>query len=252
MPVPSLNMIYENRVDPTQNQPESNPEQDEELQADAENIARNESPILSSMYNRISLISNSPVLVSINQFEEPSVAEFQNTNNTNIANSTESTANVNEVANAQSLNAEVAVSNQAEEPAISSVPSSSSNNQHLESTVRNSDSEEIPEGVDPSFLEALPPEMRREVLEQHRLLRLQQRISMTTTADQAIAGSSSEVSPEFLAALPPALQEEVLTQQRLEQQRQAAARANPDEPVDAGAFFETLQPSLRTMVILIL
>lgn len=73
-------------------------------------------------------------------------------------------------------------------------------------------------------------------------------MSTTVTPDQAIPGSSSEVSPEFLAALPPALQEEVLTQQRLEQQRQAAARANPDEPVDAGAFFETLQPSLRTMV----
>lgn len=74
---------------------------------------------------------------------------------------------------------------------------------------------------------------------------------MSTTSaseQQPIPGGSNEVSPEFLAALPPALQEEVLTQQRLEQQRQAAARANPDEPVDAGAFFETLQPSLRTMV----
>lgn len=48
--------------------------------------------------------------------------------------------------------------------------------------------------------------------------------------------------------MPPALQEEVLTQQRLEQQRQAAARAPPNEPVDAHAFFQTLQPSLRTMV----
>lgn len=113
--------------------------------------------------------------------------------------------------------------------------------------------EEIPEGVDPSFLEALPPEMRREVLEQHRILCLQQRIaaSAATSANneqQEQPNVSNEVSPEFLAALPPALQEEVLTQQRLEQQRQAAARANPNEPVDAGAFFETLQPSLRTMV----
>ncbi|XP_022915522.2 E3 ubiquitin-protein ligase HUWE1 isoform X2 [Onthophagus taurus] len=118
---------------------------------------------------------------------------------------------------------------------------------------RNSEvNEDIPEGVDPSFLDALPPEMRREVLEQHRLLRLQQRMSSTTTAstsDQATASGSNEVSPEFLAALPPSLQEEVLTQQRLEQQRQAAAHANPDEPVDAGAFFETLQPSLRTMIL---
>ncbi|KAJ8970022.1 hypothetical protein NQ314_001451 [Rhamnusium bicolor] len=114
--------------------------------------------------------------------------------------------------------------------------------------------EEIPEGVDPSFLEALPPEMRREVLEQHRILCLQQRIAASaanasTEEQQEQATTSNEVSPEFLAALPPALQEEVLTQQRLEQQRQAAARANPNEPVDAGAFFETLQPSLRTMIL---
>ncbi|XP_056645575.1 E3 ubiquitin-protein ligase HUWE1 isoform X1 [Diorhabda sublineata] len=116
-----------------------------------------------------------------------------------------------------------------------------------------SNDDEIPEGVDPSFLEALPPEMRREVLEQHRILCIQQRIAAnannTTGEQQDEATISNEVSPEFLAALPPALQEEVLTQQRLEQQRQAAARANPNEPVDAGAFFETLQPSLRTMIL---
>lgn len=115
-----------------------------------------------------------------------------------------------------------------------------------------SNNEEIPEGVDPSFLEALPPDMRSEVLEQHRILRLQQRISALESvggASTTTVAGSTEVSPEFLAALPPSLQEEVLTQQRLEQQRQAAARANPNEPVDAGAFFETLQPSLRTMVI---
>ncbi|KAJ8947109.1 hypothetical protein NQ318_002468 [Aromia moschata] len=105
--------------------------------------------------------------------------------------------------------------------------------------------EEIPEGVDPSFLEALPPEIRREVLEQHRILCLQQRIAASAANNEQQEQeqpASNEVSPEFLAALPPALQEEVLTQQRLEQQRQAAARANPNEPVDAGAFFETLQP----------
>lgn len=109
--------------------------------------------------------------------------------------------------------------------------------------------DEVPDGVDPSFLEALPPEMRREVLEQHRMLRLQERISATTVPAEPTASGSSEVSPEFLAALPPSLQEEVLTQQRLEQQRQAATRANPDEPVDAASFFETLQPSLRTMIL---
>jgi len=40
----------------------------------------------------------------------------------------------------------------------------------------------------------------------------------------------------------------VLAQQRLEQQRQAAAAANPNDPVDAAAFFQNLQPSLRQAV----
>ena len=91
-----------------------------------------------------------------------------------------------------------------------------------------------------------------QVLEQHRMLRFQQRASTSDTGLDEVAAGANEVNAEFLAALPPALQEEVLSQQRLEQQRQAAARANPDEPVDAGAFFETLQPSLRTMVVLII
>jgi len=59
-----------------------------------------------------------------------------------------------------------------------------------------------------------------------------------------------EVNPEFLAALPPNIQEEVLTQQRLEEQRRAAAAANPNDPVDAAAFFQNLPSSLRQAVIL--
>ncbi|XP_044765781.1 E3 ubiquitin-protein ligase HUWE1 isoform X3 [Coccinella septempunctata] len=113
--------------------------------------------------------------------------------------------------------------------------------------------EEVPEGVDPSFLAAIPPEMRREVLEQHRLLNFQQRLARASqsqpTSSEPNAELPVEVNSEFLAALPPSLQEEVLNQQRLEQQRQAASNANPNEPVDAGAFFETLQPSLRQMIL---
>jgi E3 ubiquitin-protein ligase HUWE1 len=59
-----------------------------------------------------------------------------------------------------------------------------------------------------------------------------------------------EVNPEFLAALPPNIQEEVLTQQRLEEQRRAAAAANPNDPVDAAAFFQNLPSSLRQAVII--
>lgn len=97
-------------------------------------------------------------------------------------------------------------------------------------------------------MEALPPEIRREVLEQHRILCLQQRRQAQESGEEYIL-TTPQVSPDFLAALPPSLQEEVLSQHRIELQRQAAARANPDEPVDAASFFETLQPSLRTMIL---
>lgn len=79
----------------------------------------------------------------------------------------------------------------------------------------------------------------------YRLQRIRQRAQ--ATAAEELAGPV-EVNPEFLAALPPAIQEEVLAQQRLEQQRHAAASANPEDPVDAAAFFQNLQPSLRQAV----
>lgn len=105
------------------------------------------------------------------------------------------------------------------------------------------DISELPEGVDPSFLAALPEDMRQEVIdEQRRLQAIRQRAAQNTEA------GFTEVNPEFLAALPPNIQEEVLAQQRIEQQRQAAA-ANPDAPIDAGEFLATLPASLRQSVL---
>ena len=102
---------------------------------------------------------------------------------------------------------------------------------------------ELPEGVDPSFLAALPEDMRQEVIdEQRRLQTIRQRAAQNTEA------GITEVNAEFLAALPPNIQEEVLAQQRIEQQRQAAA-ANPEAPIDAGEFLSTLPASLRQSVL---
>jgi len=106
--------------------------------------------------------------------------------------------------------------------------------------------EDIPEGVDPSFLAALPEDMRQEVISEHlRLQRLQNRVQQSS---EEVAGGV-EVNADFLAALPPAIQEEVLAQQRLEQQRQQAALANPNDPVDAAAFFQDLPHSLRQAIL---
>lgn len=103
---------------------------------------------------------------------------------------------------------------------------------------------DLPDGVDPSFLAALPEDMRQEVIdEQRRLQTIRQRAAQNTEA------GVSEVNPEFLAALPPNIQEEVLAQQRMEQQRQAAVAANPEEPVDPGEFLQTLPAQLRQSVL---
>lgn len=107
---------------------------------------------------------------------------------------------------------------------------------------------QIPEGVDPSFLAALPAEMREEVINEHlRMQRIRQRAQQN--AIQVAHDSLIEVNPEFLAALPPNIQTEVLMQQRIEQQRQAASAANPDDPVDTAAFFQNLPESLRRAIL---
>jgi len=66
----------------------------------------------------------------------------------------------------------------------------------------------LPEGVDPSFLAALPENIRQEVImEQLRLQRIQQRAQQVQQQAQSLG--ATEVNPEFLAALPPHIQEEV-------------------------------------------
>ena len=112
------------------------------------------------------------------------------------------------------------------------------------STILGMDVTELPEGVDPSFLAALPEDMRQEVIdEQRRLQSIRQR-----AAAQNVEPGVSEVDPQFLAALPTNIQEEVLAQQRIEQQRQAA-QANPEAPVDPGEFLQTLPESLRQTIL---
>ena len=109
---------------------------------------------------------------------------------------------------------------------------------------------ELPEGVDPSFLVALPEEMRHEVIEEQRRLQEIRRRAQEQQNQNATQGVT-QVNAEFLAALPPNIQEEVLAQQRMEQQRQAATATNPDEPVDPGEFLGTL-PGMVTHSHLIL
>ncbi|KAG8199864.1 hypothetical protein JTE90_015857 [Oedothorax gibbosus] len=109
---------------------------------------------------------------------------------------------------------------------------------------------EIPEGVDPSFLAALPDNIRQEVIaEQLRLQRIRQRANAQGGEGEDDESGFTEVNPEFLAALPLNIQEEVLAQQRAEQQRLAAINSNPDIPVDPTSFIQTLPQGLRQQVL---
>ncbi|XP_008411846.1 E3 ubiquitin-protein ligase HUWE1 isoform X12 [Poecilia reticulata] len=114
----------------------------------------------------------------------------------------------------------------------------------------------LPEGVDPSFLAALPEDIRREVLQNQLGIRPPSRPPPATTlpsSNAPVLGGPgvTEVSPEFLAALPPAIQEEVLAQQRAEQQRRELAQQPPqgDTPLDPVTFIQTLPSELRRSVL---
>ncbi|XP_040178870.1 E3 ubiquitin-protein ligase HUWE1 isoform X10 [Rana temporaria] len=112
----------------------------------------------------------------------------------------------------------------------------------------------LPEGVDPSFLAALPEDIRREVLQNQLGIRPPARPPPTAVPviPPPVVGSAglTEVSPEFLAALPPAIQEEVLAQQRAEQQRRELAQSTTsDTPMDPVTFIQTLPSDLRRSVL---
>lgn len=103
-------------------------------------------------------------------------------------------------------------------------------------------------GIDPTFLEALPDDIREEVINQH--VRDQRAARVERPAD-------SQISPEFLDALPPEIRAELIQQERLEQSRQTRpAAANEDAPpgvaadIDPASFIASLDPHLRQVVLL--
>lgn len=97
----------------------------------------------------------------------------------------------------------------------------------------------IPEGIDPSFLEALPSDIRQEVINnQLQMQRIQRR------AEETGMDLNSSVNAEFLAALPPNIQEEILAHQRAQQ-----ATAVPPDDIDANTVLNTLTPAVRQQVL---
>ncbi|KAN0062881.1 E3 ubiquitin-protein ligase tom1 [Thecaphora frezii] len=115
-------------------------------------------------------------------------------------------------------------------------------------------------GIDPTFLEALPDDMREEVLNQH----FRERRAAEATSNLA---QPSNIAPEFLDALPPEIRAEVIQQEALESNRrrmreraeQARGEAEAGQEHGSGArpvevdpadFLASLNPDLRDQVLL--
>ncbi|EJD07045.1 uncharacterized protein FOMMEDRAFT_26162 [Fomitiporia mediterranea MF3/22] len=104
--------------------------------------------------------------------------------------------------------------------------------------------------IDSTFLEALPDDMREEILNQH--LREQR-------PTQAAALVESQVSAVFLDALPPEIRAEILREERLERSRREREQDGEGQtavptigPTDMGPvdFIASLDPQLRQIVLL--
>ncbi|KAI0633753.1 hypothetical protein C8Q77DRAFT_809629 [Trametes polyzona] len=103
-------------------------------------------------------------------------------------------------------------------------------------------------GIDPTFLEALPDDMREEVLNQH--VRDQRAAQVERPAD-------SQISAEFLDALPPDIRAEIIQQEALEraqrtraEQQAAAQPAGAGVDIDPATFIASLDPQLRQVVLM--
>ncbi|KAK9367078.1 hypothetical protein V1509DRAFT_648000 [Lipomyces kononenkoae] len=104
-------------------------------------------------------------------------------------------------------------------------------------------------GIDPTFLEALPEDMREEVLASH--IREMQSSSTPNAGEP-----ESEIEAEFLAALPPNIRQELLQQEASERrrlQRERELREAPAEnqasDMDFASFLATLDPTLRQTIL---
>lgn len=94
--------------------------------------------------------------------------------------------------------------------------------------------------IDPTFLEALPEDLRAEVLASQQA----QSVQPPTYAPPSVV----DIDPEFLAALPPDIQAEVLAQQRA----QRIAQQSEGQPVDMdnASIIATFPADLREEVLL--
>ena len=119
-------------------------------------------------------------------------------------------------------------------------------------SIRGRDVDITDTGIDLDFLQALPEDMRADVIDQH--LREQTRVRRQPTTN--VPDASSTISPEFLDALPPDIRAEVILQETVENARRAQAESTQRQAPIAAAeptsdrFLATLSSDLRDVMLL--
>jgi len=137
-----------------------------------------------------------------------------------------------------------------EEPiAIPSAPT-----ERVRTTIRGRELDITGMGVDLEYLNALPEDLREEVL--------MSQVALQRSQAAAAGEEPTDISREFLEALPPDIREELLQQEaqdrrrreREEARRRVAASnggsANRGEEMDPASFLASLDPSLRQSVLM--
>lgn len=110
-------------------------------------------------------------------------------------------------------------------------------------SVRGRDVDITDTGIDLEFLQALPDDMRADVIEQH--LREQHRPT-PQALQPSIPTGTPVISPEFLDALPPDIRAEVIMQQAIETSRRGRPQTSSAGPAQAMAgLLASLNPDLR-------
>lgn len=98
------------------------------------------------------------------------------------------------------------------------------------------------DSIDPTFLEALPEDLRAEVLSSR-----QNQVTQTSNEQPQNDG---DIDPEFLAALPPDIREEVLAQQRAQRLQQSQELEGQPVEMDAVSIIATFPSEIREEVLL--
>ncbi|KAL5225432.1 hypothetical protein ABZP36_012071 [Zizania latifolia] len=127
---------------------------------------------------------------------------------------------------------------------VSEVPQNQ--NQETDQNVNEGDQEHNratdSDSIDPTFLEALPEDLRAEVLSSR-----QNQVTQTSNEQPQNDG---DIDPEFLAALPPDIREEVLAQQRAQRLQQSQELEGQPVEMDAVSIIATFPSEIREEVLL--